>query len=282
MYGYAGDDTYYVGHPQDAVYEAGGAGFDTVYANAGYVLTSGQSIEKLAVLASTGTDPINLTGNEFAQSIYGNAGANVIDGKAGADLMYGLAGDDTYYVDDAGDVVVEGTNAGFDTVLTSTTYQLGAGQSVERLATTSPTSTGGIKLTGNELDQQIVGNAGANVIGGKAGNDVLTGGAGADTFVFDTALNAKTNVDTITDFVVVDDTIRVENDVFTTVGKAGALASGLFHIGATAHDADDRIIYDSGSGNLYYDADGTGSGASVLFAKLGSGLTLTSADFVIV
>jgi hypothetical protein len=282
MYGYGGDDTYFVDHPQDAVYEAGNAGFDTVYSAASYVLTSGQSIEKLAVLSAGGAEAINLTGNDLAQAIYGNVGDNVLDGKAGADSLYGYAGNDTYYLDDAGDLVFEAANSGFDTVLTNTTYQLGAGQSIERLVTTSPTSTGGIKLTGNELDQQIVGNAGANVIDGKAGNDILTGGAGADTFVFDTALSAATNVDTIADFVVVDDTIRLENDVFTTVGKSGALSAAAFNIGPAAGDADDRIIYDSAIGNLYYDADGTGAIAAVLFSKTSIGLAMTAADFMIV
>jgi Ca2+-binding RTX toxin-like protein len=282
MYGYGGDDAYFVDHPRDAVYEAGNAGFDTVYSAVSFVLTGSQSIEKLAALSASGTDAINLTGNELAQAIYANAGDNILDGKAGADSLYGYAGNDTYYVDDAGDLVFEVANSGFDTVLTNTTYQLGAGQSIERLATTSPTSTGGVKLTGNEFGQQIAGNAGANVINGKAGNDTLTGGAGADTFVFDTALSATTNVDTITDFVVVDDTIRLENDVFTAVGKSGALNAAAFRIGPAAGDADDRIVYDSATGNLYYDADGTGAAAAVIFAKTSAGLAMTASDFTIV
>ncbi len=50
----------------------------------------------------------------------------------------------------------------------------------------------------------------------------------------------------------------------------------------SALDADDRIIYDSATGRIYYDADGSGAGAQVLFAQVTAGLALTNADFLIV
>ena len=62
----------------------------------------------------------------------------------------------------------------------------------------------------------------------------------------------------------------------------GALASGAFRIGKTAVDANDRILYDAATGNLWYDRDGNGSAAAVQFAKLSTGLALTAADFVAV
>ena len=119
-----------------------------------------------------------------------------------------------------------------------------------KLGTTSQTGTGAINLTGNELAQRINGNNGANVIKGNggndtisgfngndvlyggAGNDRLTGGAGNDSFVFNTALNTTTNVDTITDFNPIYDTIRLDNAVMSALGSA--LESGRVlekHIG---------------------------------------------------
>ncbi len=107
-------------------------------------------------------------------------------------------------------------------------------------------------------------------------------GSGADLFLFNSALNASSNVDRITDFSRADDTIQLDNDVFTAAGAVGTLSAGAFHAGTSAHDADDRIIYDSTTGRIYYDADGNGGGARVLFAQVTAGVALTNADFQIV
>ena len=52
--------------------------------------------------------------------------------------------------------------------------------------------------------------------------------------------------------------------------------------GAAAHDADDRIIYDQTNGNLYYDADGNGAGAAILFANLSGHPAIVAADFQVI
>lgn len=96
------------------------------------------------------------------------------------------------------------------------------------------------------------------------------------------ALNAATNVDKITDFNVVDDTIALENSIFKALASAGMLGSDAFYVGSAAHDATGRIIYDSGTGSLFYDSNGNAAGGSVKFADLGPGLGLTRADFLIV
>ena len=100
------------------------------------------------------------------------------------------------------------------------------------------------------------------------------GQGGADTFAFTTALGAG-NVDTIVDFDG-DDIIALDNAVFTGLAD-GALDPNAFVVGTAAHDADDRIIYDNATGNLYFDADGSGTGsAAVLFAMLQNGRVLTA------
>ena len=88
-----------------------------------------------------------------------------------------------------------------------------------------------------------------------AGNDTLTGGAGNDKFLFNTALNAATNVDTITDMTVVDDIIRLDDAFFAGIGPVGVLNADAFHIGAAAADAEDRIVYNSATGQLFFELE---------------------------
>lgn len=114
---------------------------------------------------------------------------------------------------------------------------------------------------------------------GGLGADTLQGGTGADSYVFSSALGGG-NVDAIVGFSVADDTIVLNNAVFTGL-STGALAAGEFVIGAAAADADDHIIYNSATGQLYFDADGNGGGAAILFATLAAGLALTNNDFIV-
>lgn len=122
--------------------------------------------------------------------------------------------------------------------------------------------------------------SGHDTIYGGTGNDYLTGGSGRDYFVFDTKASSR-NIDTISDFSVKDDTIIIDHLIYRGVGKSGDLASSAFWSNTTgkAHDTTDRIIYNSKTGGLFFDADGTGSGTAVQFAKLDAGLKLTAADF---
>ncbi|SFK28206.1 Ca2+-binding protein, RTX toxin-related [Methylorubrum salsuginis] len=125
---------------------------------------------------------------------------------------------------------------------------------------------------------RLEGGTGNDRLAGGLGNDRLIGGDGYDDFVFDTALNAKTNVDRITDFAVASDSIALENAIFKSL-KVGDLAAGAFYIGSAAHDASDRIIYNNKTGALLYDADGKGGQAAVQFATLDSNLKLTADHF---
>ena len=136
-------------------------------------------------------------------------------------------------------------------------------------------------LQGGAGNDRLYGEAGNDRLNGGSGADTLTGGSGADTFIFDTKLGAS-NIDKIIDFNVKDDTIWLDDDIFTKAGKVGDLASAAFHIGTSAHDASDRIIYNKTTGALYYDADGSGKGAAIQFASLAKGLALTANDFDII
>ena len=171
MYGDIGNDTYVVDNAGDKVIESRPdfGGVDEVRASISYHL--GDGIENLTLL---GTADINATGNGVANVLTGNAGNNVLNGGAGADRMLGGAGNDAYFVDTAGDVVVENANEGTDKVIASVDYTLSA--NVENLTL----ADAALKGTGNGLDNVITGTAGNNTLDGLGGNDLLSGGAGAD------------------------------------------------------------------------------------------------------
>ena len=105
------------------------------------------------------------------------------------------------------------------------------------------------------------------------GADTLIGGAGADSFIFG---QARFEADTITDFASGEDRIRLDAREMPELGASGTLSAGdpRFHAAAGAaegHDADDRIVYDTASGRLYFDPDGSGARVTGLIATLNSG-----------
>jgi Ca2+-binding RTX toxin-like protein len=134
---------------------------------------------------------------------------------------------------------------------------------------------------GDGLANELRGQGGDDMLAGGAGNDILLGGIGSDQFVFNTALNAATNVDQITDFNVADDTIVLGSTIFTTIMGTLTAAQFVANATGTAQDADDRIIYETDTGKLFYDSDGNLAGLAVQFGTLSADLNLTNQDFVI-
>ncbi|MFN0194179.1 MAG: beta strand repeat-containing protein [Aestuariivirga sp.] len=270
MTGLAGNDTYYVDSFGDTASEINGSGIDIVRSTVSFTL--GTNLEKLYLLGTA----VSAAGNALSNFIYGNAGNNVIDGGAGADRLSGGNGNDAYVVDSAGDLVFETSAAGgtADEVRSSVNHALSTNVEVLLL-----TLTGNVNGTGNSAVNTVTGNTGNNFIDGKAGNDSLTGGGGNDQFLFTTAIGPL-NTDTITDFDVATDTIRLDDAIFTGLAL-GTLAVSAFVTGAAAADASDRIIYNSGTGALLFDADGLGGLAAKQFAIVSTGLAMTNADFFV-
>jgi len=284
--GLGGNDTYRVFNALDVIVETAGQGTaDRVTAAVSFALAADDHIEIMTTTSSTATTAINLTGNALAQAITGNAGLNSLSdgGGAGADTLTGLAGNDTYIVRNSATLIVEGAGQGTaDRVAAGVSFVLAADDNIEVLTTNSSAGITAISLAGNALAQAITGNAGINVLNGLGGLDTLTGGGGADAFVFSTALGAG-NIDTITDFNVIADTIRLENAIFTGL-VAGVLTAAAFRANLTglAADASDRIIHETDTGNLFFDVDGLGGAAGLRFAVLGAGLAVTQADFLVI
>jgi Ca2+-binding RTX toxin-like protein len=308
MRGGAGNDRYVVNTASDRVVELAGGGADTVTATA--TATLAVNVENLtlsgsAAIGGTGNTQANtLTGNaaanllrglEGADRLLGNAGNDTLDGGTGLDTASGGAGNDIYVVDLASDVVLESPDAGVDTVRSSASRTLGA--NIENLLLTGSAIANG---TGNLLANLMTGNAAANALRGDSGNDTLrggagndtlagshdrdtlTGGAGLDAFRFDTVLVKTLNVDAITDFTPADDRIELDDAVYPFIGPVGALAANAFRLGATALDADDRILYNATTGQILFDRDGSGSSAATVLATVTAGTAITVADFWIV
>ncbi|WP_455269389.1 MJ1477/TM1410 family putative glycoside hydrolase [Rhizobium herbae] len=139
--------------------------------------------------------------------------------------------------------------------------------------------SGNDRLWGELGNDRISGGAGNDKLYGGAGKDILTGGSGKDHFIFDTRLAAG-NIDVVVDFSTADDRFLLDHNIFSKL-PAGPLKVLAFTVGTKAADAGDRIIYNSRTGDLFYDADGTGKAAALQIAQLDSRLQLTADDFLI-
>lgn len=180
-YGNASDNVIYSGAGNNIM--DGGLGNDTASYTASIVGVTVSLATTNPQVTGHGTDTLlnfeNLTGSNYADRLTGNAQDNVLDGGVGADWMSGGAGNDIYYVDNAGDVVVEAVDEGIDTVYSSLgAHILGANVENGRIL-----STGVANMTGNGL---------SNVIYAGSGNNVMDGGAGIDTVSYLYATGAVT------------------------------------------------------------------------------------------
>lgn len=186
--------------------------------------------------------------------ISGTSGNDYIDGGVGADVMSGGRGDDRYIVDDSKDKVVEASNQGVDTIITTLNeYSLAKMPNVENL-----TYVGFVDadLTGNKQNNIIVAGDGHDNLYGGLGNDILTGGAGKDAFVFNTKLSS-TNVDTINDFVSGEDVLVISKKIAKKLAKS--FTEDNFVSSNKAEESNDYLIFNSENNTLYYDADGSGN-----------------------
>ncbi|MBK8817057.1 MAG: cadherin-like domain-containing protein [Methylococcaceae bacterium] len=287
-----GNDTYVV-DIGDTVIENLLEGTDTIKTSlVNYTLDA--NVENLTYtgltsFTGTGNTLANIiTGGALNDSLNGGDGADTLSGLTGTNIMTGGAGNDIYVVGSATDATIEIAGGGTDTVKTNlASYTLGS--EVEILTYTGILAFSG---TGNGSANFLVAGAGNQILDGGAGNDrvsagvgndTLIGGSGSDVFRFDTALNATTNLDTVSDFVHGVDKIQLENSIFLGLTATGLLQAANFRasINGAAGDANDFVLYETDSGALFYDADGTGAGAAVQIATLIGLPPVTSSDFTI-
>ncbi len=280
----------------------GRGGIDTAsYADARTAVT----VDLAAGTATGGSGNDTLTsieriiGSRFNDTLRGSAGADFFVGGRGNDTIDGRGGFDTVeYGGAAGGVTVDlaaGTATGGDGTDKLTAIEAVNGSVFADTLTGSKRSNtlhgdaGNDTLIGGAGNDKLYGDAGNDILRGGTGSDVLTGGAGKDTFVFDTALGpvGTKAFDRITDFSVADDTIALDHTIFTALsGTSGPITPSMFKAITTGGtiDANDHIIYNSSTGALLYDANGSTNGLTdaIQFATLTRGLLLTDADFVLI
>jgi serralysin len=290
----------------------GGAGVDRVsYASAKKAVTVSLDLGDWQDTGGGGRDLLsaveNLDGSRLGDTLTGSLAANQIRGLAGNDRIEGLAGDDVLDGGEGNDVLSGGKGAdrlvggaGVDIATyaaskTGVTVSLATPKAntgdakgdtfdgVEGLLGTAASD----RLTGSKAGaDRLDGGDGHDVLKGLGGNDILTGGLGDDIFVVDTAQNPKTNVDTITDFAIKDDSVHLSKAIFQAFKdmEAGdAVPNSWFKdLKLGAVDANDRLVYDRTTGEVFYDADGSGKKfGAVLFLTVDEGTLLTGADFIV-
>jgi Ca2+-binding RTX toxin-like protein len=179
------------------------------------------------------------------QTINGTSAPETLTGGAGNDTINGGAGSDRLFGRDGNDTLAGGTEA-----------------------------------------DNMFGENGNDWLDGDAGQDRLTGGAGADSFVFNDAL-ASANADYVNDFVSGSDRLLLDDAIFAKLGGPGSFTAGDERFVAAAGarngvEADDRLMYDTSTGKLYYDPDGLGGGGAFIVGVVQGAPTLVATDITVI
>jgi Ca2+-binding RTX toxin-like protein len=259
LFGGAGNDTYLIDSSGDTVNENPGQGVDTVISTINHAL--GANVENLTL---EGTASLRGTGNALANTIIGNAGANALsggagddrlDGGAGADTLTGGLGNDNFYVDVAGDVVVELAGEGSDTVYASVDFTMPA--NVEIMNLKGAAIRGAINSGG---DGWIYGNGNANVLDARGGVARLYGGLGDDTYFVDGATDQV--IELAGEGV---DTVRSSISYTLPVNVEGLVLEGTANLNGTGN-----VLANSLTGNAGHNVLNGGAGADVLTGGAGN------------
>lgn len=304
LFGGDGDDTYVLlGADASLEFIEDSGGNDTVVVDTaigGAAVELPDGFENLVIKGRANVDG---SGNSLDNTLAGNGGVNHLIGDAGndtliggnsgskgKDVLEGGDGSDTYVVYGKNYEIVETAAFGdIDTVRSSKINidlsQLGeGGANIEQIMLENGRS---LKATGNDAGNAILGNAGRNPLDGKggadllfggAGNDKLTGGDGADLFLFD----GSKGYDLVTDFTSGTDALGLDGERFAVLdGDGDGRVDAAFFVsgaGAKPQEADDYLIYDSRSGILWFDADGSGGGKASKLAVLSGTPELSAGD----
>jgi Ca2+-binding RTX toxin-like protein len=209
--------------------------------------------------------------------------------------MRGGAGDDRYFVDNAGDVVIELAAGGADTVVSSigvlalaaevealdlfafgqppnallNGFGNALGNTITVASAGTIAGTARVFLAGLGGADTLVGGIANDILQGGAGFDVLTGDLGADVFRF---VRLADQADRITDFAGGTDRLQI-----SATGFGGGLTAGI-DLAATGRlisnttglptGAFGQFIFETDTGRLWWDIDGTAPALRGLVATL--------------
>lgn len=222
-------------------------------------------------------------GTQFSDALTGSNTDNQFDGLGGRDRIDGKKGFDVvrYHRDE--------NNGGWPEQ--GVIVDLGEGEAIDGFGKKDTLiSIEGVRgtayddeLTGSNARNVLRGDGGSDTLAGGLGNDELIGGGDGDYFVFNTALNGTSNVDNIQDFDAGDgDIIRLAGSIFGAAGDNLNADNFVANATGVAETSDQVIIYNTATSELFYDADGSGSGAKVLFATLQGTPAIDASSFEII
>lgn len=214
----------------------------------------------------------NANGSNGNDTVYGNSANNTEKGNAGNDIMLGNLGNDVLLGNAGNDYLFGGSDndyvfggIGDDAVLGNAGSDVVFGDD------------GNDYVFGGNGDDSLNSGAGNDVLYGDPGNDTITGGAGNDVFIF-TSLDGT---DVITDFTVGQDVLWLDHSIFASL-PTGSLSSQSLVNGSAAVDGNDYLVFDGSTDTLWYDADGSGSGAAVKVASLWGVTSLVATSILVV
>gem|GEM_PF-6634267 len=269
LFGNEGSDIFRGGSGNDDL--DGDGGNDRLYGNSGNDLLKGSTGNDF-LAGGDGSD--TLKGESSKDTLNGGLGNDLLQGGDNNDRLFGSGNSDRLFGNSGNDLLIAGFgndrlagSFGRDTLKGESGTDILAGGDNDDL------------LQGGDGNDSLSGQNGNDRLNGGSGQDTLAGGAGEDDFVF---ASSSQPANKITDFTVADDTMLFKASNFAGVSTLGMVSSDMLTIGSSADDSSDRFIYNSNSGDFFYDSDGTGSSQQVKLAKLNPGLALTNSHFELV
>jgi glucose/arabinose dehydrogenase len=268
-----------------------------------YVLGLGGQIHRLDPGAAAGDGNDIVDGADGDDVIYGGLGNDTLTGGAGDDELHGGLGNDLLAGGAGGDALDGG--AGSDTasyVLAAAGVAAALDQSLAGTGDAAGDTFEAIEnLRGSNVASSgdtLRGDGGANILYGYAGNDSLDGRAGSDKLVGGAGLDAlagglgndrfiyyglSEGGDAIADFssraAGNDDAFLLKRSAFGNIAS-GYLPAGLFEANTTgaASAAATRFVYETDTGIVRYDANGSAGGGVSVLATLQAGALLVAND----